>query len=544
MNKPINPIKLTNIQSCIPIGIDFGTSNSVMSGYKQSTLVTGPTSFNFPLTSSFLYPSIALLDHDNGVIRTGAAAYNRRITDPQNVVVSVKRRITSADKYILSNKEYTNVDIVESIISDFSKEVKLTDHEFSPGVITVTVPYYFGENENAFILKTAQNALKSQLNYNAEIFLLPEPIAASLACIYQLHESSIDSKVFLIYDIGGGTLDLTLVRITNNNSTFEYEVLANDGICNFGGDDIDELLLDYVIYHEGIENLNLDDRHLLLNKARLIEECKEAKHNLSINEHYSFMCSNLFGVDGGYIELEITRDNLNSILSGQLGSKRNMIEEFSECLNQIYSKARINKESVNFIVPVGGTSFIPAFRDLVTNIHPNAKELTTSNMMDNFTIVANGASIFSAMKSDEIYNTKYHPFKQGNAIEKMKTRVSHALYLEKFNGKLDVLIEANALSPAISHKIYYPTKLSNSGDIVDIGTVQLYQGEGNSRKNRKYIGNIDFSEYIIYSHGRKLNDIPIYIDIEATETLVTVHCKIPNGDIRGNDIEFSQIIHN
>ena len=106
------------------------------------------------------------------------------------------------------------------------------------------------------------------------------------------------------------------------------------------------------------------------------------------------------------------------------------------------------------------------------------------------------------------------------------------------------MIEANALSPAISHKIYYPTKLSNSGDIVDIGTVQLYQGEGNSRKNRKYIGNIDFSEYIIYSHRRKLNDIPIYIDIEATETLVIVHCKIPNGDIRGNDIEFSQIIQN
>ena len=74
MNKPINPIKLTNIQSCIPIGIDFGTSNSVMSGYNQSTLVTGPTSFNFPLTSSFLYPSIALLDHDIAVIRTGAAA--------------------------------------------------------------------------------------------------------------------------------------------------------------------------------------------------------------------------------------------------------------------------------------------------------------------------------------------------------------------------------------------------------------------------------------------------------------------------------------
>lgn len=76
-----------------------------------------------------------------------------------------------------------------------------------------------------------------------------------------------------------------------------------------------------------------------------------------------------------------------------------------------------------------------------------------------------------------------------------------------------------------------------------MGVVRLYQGKGESRKNGEFIGDIDFSSYNIYSHGRSLNDIPIKLKIEVTDSLVTVIVLIPKSDINKKDIEFSQVIH-
>ena len=240
MSKPVNP--KSQFSGTFPLGIDFGTTNSVMSRYAHTVLKDGPESLNFPLTGSMLYPSIALVDEEIDGIRTGVVAYNKRFTEPEKIVSSVKRRITESTRYQVNDNSYSNVDIAEAIISDFVKEIKMTDHDLYPNIIVVTVPYYFGENENALLKQAAENAIHNQLKYRGEIYLLPEPVAASIASIYNLALENIQSKVFFIYDIGGGTLDLTLVRITNDTYTFSYEVLANDGIALFGGDDIDELL--------------------------------------------------------------------------------------------------------------------------------------------------------------------------------------------------------------------------------------------------------------------------------------------------------------
>lgn len=82
MNKPANPYSARPASKPLPIGIDFGTTNSAMSKYSQSLLNNGPVSFNFPITGGVLYPSMALLDCETGTIRTGNAAYTHRLTDP------------------------------------------------------------------------------------------------------------------------------------------------------------------------------------------------------------------------------------------------------------------------------------------------------------------------------------------------------------------------------------------------------------------------------------------------------------------------------
>ena len=354
-------------------------------------------------------------------------AFNRRFTDSDRIILSVKRKISADVRYEMNGRSYTNVDIAEAIISDFVNEIKLTDHDMHPKVIVVTVPYYFGENENALIKKAAENAIFRQLRYEPTVYLLPEPVAASIACIYDFPDDvMLAGKTFFIYDIGGGTLDLTLVRITKGNSKFEYEILANDGIANFGGDDIDELLYEYVLSHEVIDLSGLEPHYYSINRARIIEECRQAKHHLSSVENYTFMCANLIGLAEEHIELNLSRAILNSLLNGLEGSSRNMLSELKQCVERLYAKAQINKNDIDFILPVGGSSFIPLFHDLISSIHPSAKELNTENSNNRYVIVSNGASIFAAMKSDELYQTQYHPFPSLNSMEEMKTRISHA----------------------------------------------------------------------------------------------------------------------
>lgn len=545
MNKPtiLSPGSNSTDSSIAPIGIDFGTTNSAMSRYLATFLKKGPENLNFPLTGNILYPSIAFLDSENNIIRTGITAFNRRFTEPERIVTSVKRKISGDDRYEMNGRWYSNVDITEAILSDFIKEIKLTDHSMRPQVVVVAVPYYFGENENAYIKKAAEKAINKQLEYAPDIFLLPEPVAASIACIYDFPvERELDNNTFFIYDIGGGTLDLTLVRITRGKKSFEYEILANDGIATFGGDDIDELLYDYVLIHEGIDLTSLDAHYQNVNRARIMDECRQAKHYLSSVENYTFMCANLIGLAEDHIELNITRETLDMLLCGQGGSKRNMYSEFLECVERLYSKANLNKEDVDYILAVGGTSFVPLFHNLVSNLHPSANEIMSSDNNKRYIIVANGACIYAAMKSDELYHTQYHPFNSQNSIERMKTRISHSLFLKKFNGRLDMIIEANSLSPTQIEKTYFPSKFLDDGKIVDLDSVQLFQGQGLSRKNGHNIGCIDFSQQVIYAHGRKLDEIPIHVAFEASDTLVKVTCLIPKSDINGKDICFTQII--
>lgn len=541
MSKPIIP-KSNNLNSA-PIGIDFGTTNSVMSRYVHSLLKTGPENLNFPITGSNLYPSIAIVDEKKCEIRTGKAAYTRKFIEPENVVSSVKRRIVEDSKYSFNGTSVSNMQIAEAIISDFVKEIKSTDHNFSPNVVVITVPYYFGENENALIKQAVENAIDKEINSAPSFFTIPEPVAASLSCLYDNKDKSLVSKVFFIYDIGGGTLDVTLVKISNDTTSFSYEVLANDGMSLFGGDDLDQFIFEYVTTHEQLDFSNLTEYQLNANKARLMEECKEAKHHLSSSESYDFMCPNLFGVEQGFIEMKITREKLESIIQGDNGIKRNMLSEMGECIERLYAKARIEKDSVDYIVPIGGTSLIPLFRQYLTNIHVKSEVLLSKTQNESFVAVANGASIYGALKSDEIYKTHYHPFKHQNAIEKMQTRISHSLYVEKYNGKLDKVVDANTISPFVFEKTYYPSKFIEGGNQVDMGVVRLYQGKGESRRNGEFIGDIDFSSYNIYSHGRSLNDIPIKLKIEVTDSLVIVTVLIQKSDINNKDIEFTQVIH-
>ena len=170
MSKPIFP-KPHN-SNTDPIGIDFGTTNSVLSRYSHSLLKTGPENLNFPITGSNLYPSIAFVDEKKCEIRTGMAAYSRKFIETENIVSSVKRRIAEDSNFSFNGETISNMQIAEAIISDFIKEIKSTDHNFSPNVVVITVPYYYGENENALIKQAIENVIVREINSVPSFFII------------------------------------------------------------------------------------------------------------------------------------------------------------------------------------------------------------------------------------------------------------------------------------------------------------------------------------------------------------------------------------
>lgn len=539
MSKPVD--RVIGSLSNAPIGIDFGTTNSAMSRYVVSRLRQGPESLNFPLTGAVLYPSAALIDEEHGHILTGLTAYKKRHITPENVVMSVKRDLSEPSFRIINGKHFTNPDIASAIITGFIEEYKTTDPEFHPNLVVATVPYYFGGNENALIKQSVQTALDRSVGTGVKVILLPEPVAATLACIYQM-QTAIDAKMFLVYDIGGGTLDVTLVKVTKNEKDFRYEVLANEGIARFGGDDIDQLLYEYIVKQEQLDYATLPSRQQIINKAKLLSTAQEVKEQLSHVEEDAFLCAGLYG-NRSIVERVVTRESLNAIISGKLGGGRNMLDEFSNCISRLYAKCCKLPEMVDYVIPVGGSSMIPLFREYVNHLHTNA-EIVDQPSNNNMVMVANGAAIYAAIKSDEMMGTTFRPFGGINVSERMVTKISHSLYLQKYDGTLDLLIPANSVSPTSIEKIYYPSKMSRDGSVVELDKVALFQGVGDSRKNGHCIGHIDFSGCDIYTHGRPHKEIPVRMIIEASDTLVTVECHIAKSDLNRKDIHFKQVITN
>lgn len=526
-----------------PIGIDFGTTNSVMCRYMNTRLCTGPNEFNFPRTGDVLYPSFLFLDEKQNKVLTGMAAYNQRFRSSEKVVRSIKRSIASSKKYTLCEREYSSSVLASHIIADLIAEVKLAEPLLKSVILVATVPYYFGENENYKIREAVKLAVERELNGNCSVILLPEPVAAALSCIYALKDKAINDKVFLICDIGGGTLDLTLVKISNTKTDISFEVLGSEGVACFGGDDIDALLYDYIISRQRIDLSVFLEREMRQDKARMMDEVVDLKHQLTCIEEATFVCSGLHCAPNGLLEMSLTRKCLEGLICGESGSSRNMLKELDDCLNRLLVKTQLKQQDVNILIPIGGTSLIPLFREYLTNRFEQALIYKEDNNQGRFVNVARGASVYAALKSDELYNTSFHPFGQGKNIGRFIVRISHSLYIEKFNGELDLIISGNTISPSKVEKVYFPTCYKQDNEKVELNSVQFYQSKDGLAKDYEYIGSLDFSDYSIYTHGRNFREIPIKLSFVATDVLVETNCEIARGNQDGTDLRFTQIIH-
>ena len=242
-------------------GIDLGTTYSVVAYIDE----TGRPAVTRNSEGDDTTPSVVYFETEDNVV-VGKAAKASASVDPDNVVSLIKREMHDKDyTRFFWEKEHSPSSISALILAELARSAEETTHR-SVRQVVITVPAYFGLLEKDATKKAGEIAGLEVIG------IVPEPVAAALA--YGVTGGS-DGTTFLVYDLGGGTFDITLIRMTDTS----VEVLAVDGDHRLGGADWDERLFEYLkeqtVAHTGFEGID-EDEGALQDLRRMAEETKQA----------------------------------------------------------------------------------------------------------------------------------------------------------------------------------------------------------------------------------------------------------------------------
>lgn len=363
----------------VNFGIDLGTTNSLIAKYEANKVQV----FKNPVGQKETLASVVAYRPERILVGDKAREYLTK--DPINVFGSFKRKMGTDEKYYVVNIDdnVTPVQLSALVLKELKNFVHTSE---VPEACVITIPASFDTMQSNATLKAGEEAgFKS-------IFLLQEPIAASLAFFNETSDEIKKDGYWLVYDFGGGTFDAALVHSTEN----ELKVVDHEGNNFLGGVDFDFALIEQVIVPEiirqtGIENFEEELRVKYGKYEKLYYEimyyAEEAKKELS----YSSSVVIEFGAElnGKRYEFSIpvTRERLNEIFLPT-------INETIQLIKRVLDNNRLTASDINQIILVGGSTFIPQVREqltLQTGIPLNfSSDPTTS--------IAAGAAYYAANK--------------------------------------------------------------------------------------------------------------------------------------------------
>ncbi len=339
------------------VGIDLGTTNSELAVVREDVLQV------VPVHGNVIMPSCVGLDLA-GKILVGRSARNQMIASPEDTVLSVKRKMGETSKILMGGKEYSPEEISALILLELKKEgEKQLGQPIAKAVITV--PAYFDDIRR----KATQTA--GRLAGLEVVRILNEPTAAAVA----YGAGSRGQENLLVYDLGGGTFDVSVVQVEAG----VVEVKSSHGDTRLGGDDFDQLLVDYA--REEFRKMHHKElAPTPQNLRRLKDIMEKAKCRLS-DEPYVRIREEF--IDGrNHLELEIERYAYEQMILP-------LLEKTLECVHQSLSDARLNPGDLHKVMLVGGATRTP----LVQNLLRDRLQTDPHFEIDPDLIVAMGAAI-------------------------------------------------------------------------------------------------------------------------------------------------------
>lgn len=474
------------------LGIDLGTTYSAISRWTEK----GPKVYQSP-KGGYTIASAVYFDPRQTKPVVGNLALTKAILDPENAVIGVKRKMDNGHQILkVGGTEYTPIDISSIILKDIFEYAERTTPGFSPSGVVVTVPYYFTALQRQNTIEAAEQAGLNVLG------IIEEPIAAALA--YGLHEEdSIKDETILVFDLGGGTFDLTIFRLINSKDKLSFEVLATGGDDRLGGLDFDKDIANLLLQKSGLNLDGITKEDRLKADRALLDAAKETKETLSFEEFTDVTKPNI--LPGQHIEVDIERHEIEKVL-------KKYFTKMDFIIDTVLEKASVSKNEIDRVIKVGGSSRIPKIDELliqkigINKVHSN---------IDPDLCVAQGASVYAAFRDERLDWSK--------EIE-IKTATAHDLGIRAGNDRFSVLIPGNRKTPCEATRIF----TTNIDDCEELD-VDVFQGSSPLLANNMQIGKIRVGGLL----RRPAGELDIKITFKVTQQqAVSVEIEQKESNIR------------
>jgi len=455
------------------IGIDLGTTNSVVAVMEAGKPVIIPNAEGDRLT-----PSVVAFKGEERLI--GQLAKRQAVSNPNRTIRSIKRHMGSDYKVKIDNHSYTPQEISAMILQKLKTDAEAYLGEKVTQAV-ITVPAYFSDSQRQATKDAGRIAGLEVLR------IINEPTAAALA--YGLEKE--EDQTILVFDLGGGTFDVSLLEIWSE----AVKVKATSGNNHLGGDDFDQRIIDYLVEQFKREH-GVDLTKDRMAMQRLKEAAEKAKIELSNVTTTSINLPFISASQEGPLHLDVT---LSRAKFEELTA--DLVEKTMGPTRQALSDAGLKPEDINKIILVGGSTRIPAVQDAIRNLL--GKDPHKGVNPDE--VVAVGAAIQAGVLGGEVHDIT------------LLDVTPLSLGIETLGGVFTKLIERNTTIPTTKKQIF-----STAADNQTSVEIHVLQGERPMAKDNKTLGRFMLDG--IPPAPRGIPQIEVSFDIDANG-IVNVSAK-------------------